>query len=76
MRVLDFGSGQGDLFVKLRPVLPAAELAGFELSESGVAISRRKVPNGKVRRGRSLQAASGVRSVPGLGDAGHLLRGA
>ncbi len=44
MRVLDLGSGQGDLLVRLAEALPAAELAGFELSESGVAISRRKVP--------------------------------
>jgi SAM-dependent methyltransferase len=43
-KILDIGSGQGDLAVKLRDALPSAQLLGFELSESGVAISRRKVP--------------------------------
>lgn len=47
-RVLDVGSGQGDLLVKLAVSLPRAELAGFELSESGVAISRRKVPHARL----------------------------
>lgn len=43
-RVLDLGSGQGDLLAKLHARLPQAELAGFELSASGVELSRRKVP--------------------------------
>ncbi len=43
-RVLDIGSGQGDLLAKLRPFLPHQEFLGLELSESGVRISRRKVP--------------------------------
>lgn len=46
-RVLDLGSGQGDLLVRLQAVEPQAELLGFELSASGVEISRRKVPAGK-----------------------------
>ncbi|HTB80506.1 MAG TPA: class I SAM-dependent methyltransferase [Opitutaceae bacterium] len=44
-RILDIGSGQGDLMAKLRPLLPQATLLGFELSKSGVAISRKKVPD-------------------------------
>jgi SAM-dependent methyltransferase len=44
MRVIDIGSGQGDLLKKLEPLLPNARFLGAELSESGVAISRRKVP--------------------------------
>jgi len=44
MRLLDLGSGQGDLVQKLESLLPAAEFVGAELSESGVAISQRKVP--------------------------------
>lgn len=43
-RVLDIGSGQGDLAEKLQHALPGAELLGFEMSHSGVAISRKKVP--------------------------------
>jgi SAM-dependent methyltransferase len=44
-QVLDIGSGQGDLMVKLRPLLPQAKLLGFELSASGVEISRKKMPD-------------------------------
>lgn len=44
MRLLDLGSGQGDMLAVLRKVLPGAALAGFELSPSGVTISKRKVP--------------------------------
>jgi SAM-dependent methyltransferase len=44
MRIFDVGSGQGDLVQMLERLLPGAELAGVELSESGVAISKRKVP--------------------------------
>jgi SAM-dependent methyltransferase len=44
MRVFDLGSGQGDLVRKLEPLLPGARFVGAELSERGVAISRRKVP--------------------------------
>ena len=47
VRVLDLGSGQGDLLVKLHAARPEAELLGFELSASGVELSRRKVPAGK-----------------------------
>src|SRR3954451_14111638 len=44
MRALDIGSGQGDFLVKLHGIRPEAELLGFELSLSGVEISRRKLP--------------------------------
>ena len=47
VRVLDLGSGQGDLIMQLRRLLPAAELAGFELSASGVELSRKKTPDAK-----------------------------
>ncbi|MEY2518447.1 MAG: hypothetical protein QOF24_206 [Verrucomicrobiota bacterium] len=43
-RIFDLGSGQGDLAQKLDTLLPEAQLFGAELSEQGVAISRRKVP--------------------------------
>lgn len=46
-RVFDIGSGQGDLMVNLHRQMPRAELLGFELSASGVEISRHKVPAGK-----------------------------
>jgi trans-aconitate methyltransferase len=44
MRIFDLGSGQGDLIKNLQTLLPNARFAGAELSESGVTISRRKVP--------------------------------
>lgn len=44
-RLLDIGSGQGDLLARLRPEFPFAEILGIELSKSGVAVSRRKVPD-------------------------------
>jgi trans-aconitate methyltransferase len=43
-RVFDLGSGQGDLLQKLQALLPKAKFLGAEMSESGVAISRPKVP--------------------------------
>lgn len=43
-RIFDLGSGQGDLLHKLQALLPSAKFLGAELSESGVAISQRKVP--------------------------------
>jgi 2-polyprenyl-3-methyl-5-hydroxy-6-metoxy-1,4-benzoquinol methylase len=43
-KLLDIGSGQGDFAVAFAKRFPKAELTGFELSESGVAISKEKVP--------------------------------
>jgi SAM-dependent methyltransferase len=45
MRVFDLGSGQGDLIQMLAPLVPGAQFVGAELSESGVAISKRKIPS-------------------------------
>jgi trans-aconitate methyltransferase len=45
IHLFDLGSGQGDLVQKLEPLLPKARFVGAELSESGVAISQRKVPS-------------------------------
>ena len=41
-RILDIGSGQGDLVGKVTQLLPKAACLGFELSESGVQISKKK----------------------------------
>jgi SAM-dependent methyltransferase len=43
-RVLDIGSGQGDFAADAAAAFPGAELLGLELSASGVAAARRKVP--------------------------------
>jgi len=47
VRLLEIGSGQGDLSRELKRVHPAAELVGIDLSETGLAIARRKVPDGQ-----------------------------
>ncbi|HXO07197.1 MAG TPA: class I SAM-dependent methyltransferase [Solirubrobacteraceae bacterium] len=46
-RLLDIGSGNGDLLAAAERRWPAARLAGLELSPAGVAESRRKVPRAK-----------------------------
>jgi SAM-dependent methyltransferase len=44
-RVLDIGSGSGDLIGDLLSVHPTAQYLGLELSDTGVEISGRKVPD-------------------------------
>ena len=46
-RIIDIGSGQGDMASAIRASLPAAEILGLELAQSGVEISRRKVPSAR-----------------------------
>lgn len=43
-RILDLGSGQGDLARDLQAAFPKAEIVGIELSAAGVAIASAKVP--------------------------------
>jgi cyclopropane fatty-acyl-phospholipid synthase-like methyltransferase len=49
-RLLDVGSGQGDLLAQAMAANIAMTFAGFELSESGVKVSQRKVPNARFVR--------------------------
>lgn len=46
VRLLDIGSGQGDLAAWIQQRCPDAQILGLELSESGIAISQAKVPAG------------------------------
>jgi SAM-dependent methyltransferase len=46
-KILDIGSGQGDLIHKLEAKMPDAEFFGVELSKSGVEISKQKTKNAK-----------------------------
>ena len=62
MRLLDIGSGQGDMLAKIREKIPQAELAGFELSQSGVEISKKKVP------GAALLVADLFHPTPQMDD--------
>ncbi len=47
VRMLDVGSGQGDMAAAVRAAFPMAAIVGLELSQSGVEISRRKVPDAR-----------------------------
>jgi SAM-dependent methyltransferase len=46
-RVLEIGCGQGELFRELASRYPDVELAGIDLSPTGLAAARRKVPVGR-----------------------------
>lgn len=46
-RLLDIGSGQADFLTRARSRGMANEYAGFEMSESGVALGRKKFPAAK-----------------------------
>lgn len=50
VRLLDIGSGQGDFAATVKARYPAAQILGLELSQSGVEISRRKVPEAAFMR--------------------------
>jgi SAM-dependent methyltransferase len=47
-RLIDIGSGQGDLLAATRERWPSAELAGLELSAEGVDVARAKVPSARL----------------------------
>jgi SAM-dependent methyltransferase len=57
-RVLDIGSGQGDFAADLHAAHPECEIAGFEMSRSGVESSRRKVPAGVFLQKNLLETAA------------------
>src|SRR5215510_3437478 len=46
-RIIDIGSGQGDMAAAIRARFPSAEILGLELEPSGVEISRCKVPTAR-----------------------------
>jgi SAM-dependent methyltransferase len=46
-RVLDLGSGRGDLAVDLASSLPGVELVGIDSSKSGVQAARERLPRGR-----------------------------
>jgi 2-polyprenyl-3-methyl-5-hydroxy-6-metoxy-1,4-benzoquinol methylase len=56
MRIIDIGSGQGDMAAAIRAGFPGAQILGLELSQSGVEISRRKVPGARFVQRNLLDA--------------------
>ena len=56
-RIVDLGSGQGDLIAELSCIFPQAELLGIELSDVGVRIAADKVPTARFLKHDLLQPA-------------------
>jgi SAM-dependent methyltransferase len=48
LKLLDLGCGQGDFLAGAAEAWPEAELVGFELSDVGALMTRRKVPRARV----------------------------
>lgn len=55
-RMLDIGSGQGDMASSILARFPSAQMLGLELSHAGVEISRRKVPKARFVQRNLLEA--------------------
>jgi SAM-dependent methyltransferase len=64
-RILDIGSGHGDLLSKLRSQVPEAELAGVDVSRHGVDIARRKVPGARLVVADLLEPSPELASLAG-----------
>jgi SAM-dependent methyltransferase len=47
VRVLEIGSGQGELLRQIRDRYPAVELTGVDLSTTGLEVARRKLPGAR-----------------------------
>ena len=88
-RLLDVGSGQGDMAAAVRAAFPMAEIVGLELSQSGVEISQRKVPDARFVQCNLLEEANPPEDLRGwathavcseviehVDDPGKLLRSA
>jgi SAM-dependent methyltransferase len=60
-RILDIGSGQGDLAADLQARLPGAEILGVELSATGVEMARRKAPSARFLQYNLLQTTEPLR---------------
>jgi trans-aconitate methyltransferase len=58
IRLLDVGSGQGDMAAAVIEKYPCAEVLGLELSHSGVETSRKKVPGARFVQRNLLEDVS------------------
>lgn len=66
--LIDIGSGQGDFLEKASSSGAAARLAGFELSRTGVEISRTKVPAAAVFQADLFAPPESIRHLSGMAD--------
>ena len=66
--VIDFGSGHGDFLEKFQRRFPEMNLLGLELSETGVQISRRKVPAASFLTADLFKPPAGLAEYEGWGE--------
>jgi SAM-dependent methyltransferase len=57
-RILDIGSGQGDLASDLHARMPRAEILGIELSAAGIEMARQKAPAARFSQCNLLEAVT------------------
>ena len=74
-RLLDVGSGQGDFLLRAIHAGAARAYAGFEISESGVSVSRSKAPQAAFFSTRSVFPNSRVRKPNRVGDSSRMFGG-
>ena len=67
VRLLDIGSGQGDFLVKAAERWPKMELGGLEMAESGVRLSRQRVPQAKLAVADLFQPSPDLAEFHGWG---------
>jgi SAM-dependent methyltransferase len=67
-RVVDIGSGQGDLAAMLAREYPEADLIGLELSAEGVALASEKVPSARFVQRDLLRAETVSGDLAGFAD--------
>ncbi len=65
MRLLDIGSGQGDFASETRKRCTDAEILGLELSQAGVDLAKRKVPDATFLRTNLLEPGAPPRAYAG-----------
>ncbi|MGH7437510.1 MAG: class I SAM-dependent methyltransferase [Polyangiaceae bacterium] len=64
VRLLDLGSGTGDLALQVSRTRPDAEILGLDLSASGVAMASRKVPRGRFIQQDFTRPLEGAAAAP------------
>jgi SAM-dependent methyltransferase len=69
-RIVDIGSGQGDLARELRDDSPMSEILGVEVSQAGIDISRLKAPNATFIRRDLLKPGDPETALSGWGTHG------